>query len=361
MAFHTNDNEPIITLSNYEEYFLMYVDNELTAAERGLVEAFVQFHPELQSELDLLMGTKLDPEMVQFMDKENLFAQNIQTQATDENLLLYVDGELTGKAEKEVTEKLQKDKAYQQEFQWLLRTKSNPAEVVPHPNKEELYRRTVRRIGLPFALRIAAAVLLLASMGVLYLQQNDTTPASVAAIPKNPIEQKQPGSVDNATAQVTPVNKPGNERREEKEATQPEPAPLIAAAQPERTAKKKQTTATLKNPISTKAVQDQEENAALAYEPAPLARKHVADMPTIELSKKEIEPAVTYNAPQPYVISDATAKADFAAEKEDEGRNKGNLKSLLRKATRMVERRTGINATNEDEELLIGVVALKLK
>jgi hypothetical protein len=361
MAFHTNDNEPIITLSNYEEYFLMYVDNELTPAERGLVEAFVQFHPELQAELDLLMGTRLDPEMVPFGDKENLLAQNIQTQVTDENLLLYVDGELAGKAEEEITEKLQKDETYLQAYQWLLRTKSNPAEVVPYPDKEELYRRTVRRIGLPFALRIAAAVLLLASMSVLYLQQNDTTTASVAAIPKKPIEQKEPGGADNATVQAAPVNEPGNERKEGEVVIQPAPAPLIAAAQPERTAKKKQTTAILKTPISTKAIKTQEEAPAVAYEPAPLERERMTELRTIESVKKDFEPSVTYNAPQPYIISDATAKADFAAEKEDDGRNKGNLKSLLRKATRMVERRTGIDATNEDDELLIGVVALKLK
>jgi hypothetical protein len=359
MAFHTNDNEPIITLSNYEEYFLMYVDNELTPSERALVEAFVQFHPELQSELDLLMGTKLDPEMVQFMDKENLLAQNIQTQVTDENLLLYVDGELAGKAEEEITEKLQKDETYLQAYQWLLRTKSNPAEVVPYPDKEELYRRTVRRIGLPFALRIAAAVLLLASMGVLYLQQNSATTVSVAAIPKNPIEQNKPGDVDNATAQVTPAKKNNEQDVQKEAAVQPAPAPLVAAAQPERTEKKKQTAAILKTPISTKAIKAQEEAPAVAYEPAPLPRKRMPDMQTIESVKKEFEPSVTYNVPQPYIISEATAKADFAAEKED--RNKGNLKSLLRKATRMVERRTGIDATNEDDELLIGMVALKLK
>jgi hypothetical protein len=359
MAFHTNDNESIITLSNYEGYLLMYVDDELTPAERGLVEAFLKFHPELEAELDMLMSTKLDPEMVQFTDKESLFAQSMAEQATDEDLLLYVDGELEGPKEKEVAKKLEKNEAYQHDYQWLLRTKSDPAEVVPYPNKEELYRRTVRRIGLPFALRIAAAVLLVASMGILYLQQHEAPAPAVASIPQKPIEQKKADEPNDATARI--AAKENKEQDEQKVAIAPDTTPLIAAATPARRAKAKEAIASPKTPTSTKATKVQEDEAALAYEPAPAPRKNMGALQNVESAKKEFEPDVTYEAPQPYHTSEATAKADFAVDKEDEGRSRGNLKSLLRRATRLVERRTGINATNEDEELLIGVVALKLK
>ena len=40
---------------------------------------------------------------------------------------------------------------------------------------------------------------------------------------------------------------------------------------------------------------------------------------------------------------------------------KGSVRGFLRKASRFIERRTGINPVNEDDELVIGVVALKLK
>lgn len=359
MSFHTNDNNPIITRSNYEAYLLLYVDNELTEPERALVEAFLQFHPELQAELDLLMGTKLPPETLQFMDKESLFAQNIQTEITDENLLLYVDGELQGKEEKKVAKKLEENGAYHQQYQWLLRTKSDPAEVVPYPNKEELYRRTVRRIGLPFALRIAAAVLLIASMGVLYVQQDDAAAPAVASIPKKPVAQKRAAEPNTATAQVAAKNT--NEQQVQKVAVEPAPAPLIAAARPARHAKVKSATASPKTPISNKVMRVAEDEAAIAYEPVPAARKNMPALQPVETAKKDFEKGVTYDAPQPYIISDATANAKFTADKQDDGRNKGNLKSLLRKAARMVERRTGINATNDEDELLIGVVALKLK
>ncbi len=215
----------------------------------------------------------------------------------------------------------------------------------------------MRRIHFGFALRIAAAVLLVASMGVLYVQQNNTADNAVASIPKKPIEQKATDTQNNATAQITA--KQNSDEKKQAVANKPEPAGLIAAAPPVRNRKIKEAATSPKNPISTKETHVAE--AAMAYEPVPVPRKSKPYLRPIEPDKKDFEPAVTYDAPQPYNTSDATAKAAFAVEKEDEGRNRGNLKSLLRKATRMVERRTGINATNEDEELLIGVVALKLK
>ena len=47
---------------NYEEYFILYMDNELGSDARRMVEAFVQQHPELKGELDLLLQYKLVPD-----------------------------------------------------------------------------------------------------------------------------------------------------------------------------------------------------------------------------------------------------------------------------------------------------------
>ena len=49
----------MINLSNYEEWFVLYMDNELTPSQIEMVETFVQQHPRLQEEMDLLLGTKL--------------------------------------------------------------------------------------------------------------------------------------------------------------------------------------------------------------------------------------------------------------------------------------------------------------
>lgn len=72
---HKNDllqNISSIAVENYEEQFLLYVDNELTKGEKEEVEKFVLQHPELQDAFTLLKQTKLEPEQIVFEGKESL-------------------------------------------------------------------------------------------------------------------------------------------------------------------------------------------------------------------------------------------------------------------------------------------------
>lgn len=70
----TND----ITLDNYESWFLLFVDNELSLADRQKVELFVLQHPDLQASFELFMQTKLAPEEWVFNNKEVLYKKEEQ-------------------------------------------------------------------------------------------------------------------------------------------------------------------------------------------------------------------------------------------------------------------------------------------
>lgn len=71
-----------LTRSNYEEYFLSYVDNELNAEEKHAVEAFIQENPDLKQELQLLQRTVLEDEIpIVFEHKSLLYKKEQETAA----------------------------------------------------------------------------------------------------------------------------------------------------------------------------------------------------------------------------------------------------------------------------------------
>ncbi len=62
----------MVNWENYEEYMLLYADNELNTAEREALFAFVRAHPELHKELELYQATRLIPEAMVYGNKDAL-------------------------------------------------------------------------------------------------------------------------------------------------------------------------------------------------------------------------------------------------------------------------------------------------
>ncbi len=62
-----------INETNYEEYFLLYIDNELSKAKREEVEMYVLKHPNLQDEFTVLKQAVLTPELIGYGAKDDLY------------------------------------------------------------------------------------------------------------------------------------------------------------------------------------------------------------------------------------------------------------------------------------------------
>jgi hypothetical protein len=162
----------LITRQNYEEYFLLYIDHELNAAERKAVEVFVEQHPDLAEELVMLQQSVLKPDkQVTFTMKAALLQPVPENGAINETnyegyFVLYGDNELTN-AEKELVEQfVYKYPQYQAEFELLQQIKLIPDHSITYPDKNELYRTEEERRVVPFAWRkLAVAAILFLFMG----------------------------------------------------------------------------------------------------------------------------------------------------------------------------------------------------
>lgn len=136
-----------INRHNYEEFFLLYVDRELSAAERVAVEQFVQENPDLQHELDALQQTMLTEDMMLEMpDKASLYrneATGINLQNHTTQFLMYVDDELSATEKESVETFVLQHPSLQESFIQLKQTKL-PIETIPFPDKASLYRSEER-------------------------------------------------------------------------------------------------------------------------------------------------------------------------------------------------------------------------
>jgi hypothetical protein len=133
-----------INRHNYEHYFLLWVDGELSPEEMVVVERFISEHPDLEEELVLLQDTKLVPEeQIIFKGKDQLLKRStneITLSNYETWFLLFIDNELSLADCQKVELFILQHPNLQPEFELLVQTKLALEEWVFN-NKEVLYRK----------------------------------------------------------------------------------------------------------------------------------------------------------------------------------------------------------------------------
>ena len=169
-----------INRHNYEAFFLLYVDKELSAADKKAVDVFVKENPDLQMELVLLQQTVVKADDI-VLDKKDWLYMEEDITALQEDLLLYADDELMPADKKSIEFLLATDKAAQAEWSVLQQIKLQPDMAVVFADKQSLYRKEAGRV-VPFTWwRVAAAAILLGFgfwTGVAVYKNNKTTTGS---------------------------------------------------------------------------------------------------------------------------------------------------------------------------------------
>jgi anti-sigma factor RsiW len=335
---------------NYEEYFLLYVDNELPVDQKKQVERFVKHNPDLEEELVMLQQSRLIPDNnIVFEGKELLMKENnnslINSGNYEEWLVLYVDDELSNEERTRVEQFAALHAQVQAELNLFLQTKLQ-AEEVKFPNKELLYKREnkVRVISMTWW-RVAAAILIIGAgittYSVLNTKDNEAASGHVAErqlVKPKPTDQQSRQSDaavsvedKNQVAVINPRNvRSSREKLPQKQTTKESPDNLIAGSE-------------------------------IAADETKKRAEVISELNTLE-SNSEMNTASIQAKPQ-QIINESNVTNQVSETPDDYATNNENkrLRGIFRKATRFIERTSGINPANDDNRVLIGAVAVNLK
>jgi hypothetical protein len=376
-----------ITRNNYEEYFILYMDNELTQEERGMVEAFVQLHPDLKEELELLLQYKFTPDTdIVFSGKEELLkgqAESIVNLSNyEEYLLLYIDNELNPAQAVAVEQFAAENLAVKKELDLLRFTRLQP-ETIVFPDKASLYRKEEKVRALPVRWWRSAAAILILGLGLTTLWMTNRKTDDSLAAGKNDTKGSiktpapiQPAADNDALANgadttsrhqatgmeslaETKTTTPGTngqsnvKQQPNKQYDQPQPDKTDALANNQQ----QQGSNNLPKPVNNpNLVNPQQDIAVNPVSPNNNTKGILTknDVTNTTGSSPDIKQAVDFAV---------NRSNDMEIETETAGNDgkKNKLRGFFRKVTRTFEKRTNIDPTDQDDRLLVGGLAIKLK
>ena len=372
----------MITRNNYEEFFLLYVDNELSRAEKEAVERFVGENPDLKEEWELLMQCRIRPdEAPVFAGKELLRREEVPSLINAGNyetwFLSYIDGELDEPARQAVNDFIRRHPDKNIELQRLQRTVNIPDRTIVFPGKDALRRREKRRIiWMPFA-RIAAAALVLGAIGLVIFHpfRKRNTPPVVITRSALPVMPDMPSAAltDTPSAALTdatpPTQRTVNVPPEEKtNAVQPVVKKHLAAVTPGTAdtlhlyKSKQPDNEVLTEPVLAKADLPVP-NVRPSYNEPPVRSETIANVkvpPAVNAPIGNIEPSNKMAVPDPKasfatqaLLSQTVAYTDDGSSEETTPPKKNKLRGIFRKVTRALEKPAS-RQDDDDRKVLIG-------
>lgn len=379
---------------NYEEFFLLYVDNELMTEQKKLVEQFIQENPDLAIELEILQQTTLQADdSIVFDGKESLLRSEthsiVNMDNYEEYLIAYIDNELNDQEKIDFYKFAMAHPQVKEELAIYQQTKLQPEKEIVFANKEILYRREERVKVIPiqwWKIAVAAALILgigLTTISILNKKETvvpgggvavkddqpkreNTVPVKVEQDIKKP-EQVSPvtikedagtiakNSTDDKKEKNAPVLKPRREQEQKKNIL-----PVTETSSNETLAKS--TTTPASNNIATDNKTETIIIESVKKSNEPVKTNDVAVNKNSPKENINTVP-VTKNSEVAYINSTDPDPENPVRASYEEGKNK-KLRGFFRKAARAFERRTNISAADDEDKqdkVLISALAVKLK
>jgi anti-sigma factor RsiW len=349
----------MITRDNYEEFFLLYTDNELPASERHEVERFVADHPDLREEWEALLQCRLSPDThLSFPDRESLLKPELEGSAYTGALLSYIDGELNKEDTLKIEAILHEQPLVANELAVLRQLVFRPDPDIVFPGKDRLYRTEKERriIPLPWIRTGIAAAIAGAIALILLLPANHRRQAPVAV-------NHLPATTNKISPAVTPPPVTALHSIER----QPVKTRPVKQIIQKRESQQEQDVAAVNRKIVTPMVTRSEIDPARHIDPAkeidpvreirqpdPVTTISIGSRPATGDLAADIHPAVQTGIPK-----DQSSFATLALQEQDGDQRKPALRGIFRKVTRAFGK-TADRDNDGNRQVLVGAFQVSL-
>jgi hypothetical protein len=364
---------------NYETFFLLYIDRELSEPERLEVEAFVAANPDLATELDLLQNTVIDMDALAPIDLTGLLKPetgdlHITLENYEAFFVRYVDDELNS-LEKEAVEKfVYQHPALQVDFEWLKKCKLSPDQDLVFENKEILFRKEEeeRKPVIAMWFRFAAAAMFILMAGIWWANQ----PTKQKAEPEMAVRSEKVNSDNSAIDQRDTEQDLSNSNNKAQDN-------IVLPTQGEEGSGEIKL---VKNNITSVTSEQQarytdrsnNKNIRISKLVNPdETQSPIVETPTLAAAKIEVKtpntPALAIDKPMPLqgMEEEQERYTSLTTIQDEEDplyvgstsvSKKNNLRGVIRKASRMIEKNTSVgNGEGSRKEILIGNLSLSLR
>ncbi len=153
----------MINRTNYELYFLDYLDGNLNPNQKAELFEFLERHPDLNAELDEVKDMVLEKVNKPHPEKEFLYKSKIHQKNIDEYFIAYHERDLTPADYQEVDDFLEQHPEEYVQFKLFKKLKLIPDESIQYKSKKALKKSDNRIIKHPafyIGLSIASSLLL---------------------------------------------------------------------------------------------------------------------------------------------------------------------------------------------------------
>jgi hypothetical protein len=368
-----------INKDNYEEYFLLYVDNELTAEEITEVDSFIAKNPGLKMELQMFLDTRLDLEDVKMDGLEELYRYEdglVNKDNYEEFQVLMIDNEIGSDQKKALETYHEANKEALANFEWLKKTKL-PEETIVFPDKSSLYR-TEKKPATVISIswfRYAAAAVVLVLAGLLWINIDNDEIAEgidqpIAQVPASSGSKKEdssktgtaiPDSNTNSGSAIEETEDANVNVQTKINALAVTETPVTAATRPG--SQKDRTAHSDRTPEKDMRTEpDQQQIAAVEKNETKIRTEDLMSQQTNETfaaPAPHVQPAVARNVKTNYAAEALNGNADDDDESafiQEESKQRKGLRSIVRKANRIYNK-----VTNPDlDKPLVKVANLEI-